>query len=125
MREKETRTIAFGDLGITLNRILRNRYLWEDGSLCYFKEDNAMSYINALAQARIMGEDAAAAENNESGILLKVFNRVVYGSQKEFESYLKDTINHVIEDASNLGLQVIERYESSYLFPKETSSITE
>lgn len=114
MDKAALRTIAFGDAGVSLSREIKAYYLKEDGDICYSIKDATLSYIAALAQVRVMGEDAAAAENDASGFGKKLVNRIAYGSQADFENGLKDTIKTVGEKAEKLGFTVETTFPGVY-----------
>ncbi len=116
LAEESLRVIALGGAARSLCTEVRTGVV-EDTDIFYTLTSRCdKTHLQLLGQLRVCGEDAFANGANESGILLKGINRLKYGSQKEYEESLRQTIEHIIYRASQNGINIVKKYDGSYLF---------
>lgn len=114
--EETLRIIALGDAARTWNFAV-TRYLKADTSLFYnYTPVCGREHLQLLGQLRICGEDAVARGNDESGIVKKGINRVIYGPQSKYEEYLKSSIDKVVQVSFKYNIIVAKYFDGSYLY---------
>jgi len=115
--EETLKIIALGNSAETYSKRVNGFMVKEVSQFGYYLVDDIdLQRLQLLAQLRIVGEDEAARGYDASGIITKFIQRIMYGSQAEYENDLRDKIERLVKIGTKLGVSLTGAFSNSYLY---------
>lgn len=114
LAEKSLATIAMGDAASAYAEYVKSQMVYNTEDFYYMNDAN-YSQFQLLGQLRINGENSFCETLDSRGVVLKLIEKLKYGSQKEAETHCNSTIDNVVDVCNKVGVYVTRDYEGAYL----------